>query len=134
MDQYEGTTIDLQPIPEVLNSERHRNHSRKSEKFSDMLPRKLQGHQATPLVRIKTSRQSHHSRTNVCTQIKAKMILSPGEIIELRYDLIPLRGYIGSSRHEFSHLSTSKSRREHSQQQNQFISGQESSRPGRLQL
>ena len=34
-----------------------------------------------------------------------------GKTIKLRYDLIPRRGYIGNSRHEFSHPPTAKLKR-----------------------
>lgn len=70
--QHESSTIDLLPMHEISNPKKHRNHSRKSEKFPNLLPRKLQGNRIVSLVKIDTSKQTCQNRTNIRTRTKPK--------------------------------------------------------------
>ena len=97
-------------MPEISNPERSRDYQRKSEELQNMLPRKLQRHRATPLA----ERPKPTTNVPMYTNHRPTDPVS-GKIIELRYDLIARRGYVGNSRHESSHPPTTKLRRSTSQ-------------------
>ena len=103
--QHEGSTINIPPMCEIPNTTRNRNYPWKPKEFKNLLSHELQRDQiglrriestSTSYSKNETSIVSHARQTENTT-------IYQSTITELRFDLIPRRGYVGSSNYELSH-------------------------------